>query len=191
MERARRLGVSLTRTRAHLAGAIALCCALVLPGTAARAQVSVTLDTLSGGSPLFAYSYSVTNLTAFDLAIISLDVPALPNALVNLAAPAGFGMDFDPGVGLLSFFEDADPATPQTFASGTTISGFTFQSPFAPGASSFMALDVMGNDSTGTTLAPSVTAQATVPEPGTLLLGLAALPGLLLPLRRRRSPSSQ
>lgn len=153
-------------------------CALAAPGTV-RAQVSVT-PTVTGNFPLFTYSYSVVNLTPLDLAIISVDMLANPLAVQNPVAPPGFLISFDPGFGTLFFLEDADPLTLPTFAPGSTVSGFTFQSPFGPTAGSFNALDINGNSFTGQTLAA-----ATVPEPGTLLLGLA--PGLLLMIRRRRS----
>jgi len=174
------------RLRARLFGlAGALLAALVLPATAVRAQVSINaVVTPSGG--LFNYSYSVTNNLPMDpadptvnrLAIISFAVPARADAVLNKMAPTGFLIDFDPGVGLVSFAEDADSATPQTFAPGLTVAGFTFQSPFGPLVTQFEAISPDG------TFRGNVVSPLNVPEPGTLLIGLAALPGLALPLRR-------
>jgi hypothetical protein len=169
------------RRSPHLLALAGALCVLVLFGVAARAQVSVS-PTLGFDGTLYSYSYSVANPTALDLALVSVGVLSQPNAVLNPTAPAGFLISFDPGVGLVSFLEDLDPATPQTFAAGTTVSGFTFQSPFSPSLSRFEALDLAGNTFTGPTLGPNA-----IPEPSTLLLGLAVLPGLFfLPRRLRR-----
>lgn len=162
----------------------AMLCSAVLPAvpTATRAQVSVT-PTVVAGVALFDYDYSVANLTAFDLAIVTIDVLSRPDAILNATAPAGFLISFDPGVGQLSFLEDADPFTPETFAAGTTVSGFSFQSPFGPSPTSFTALDATGGSSIGATLAPSA-----VPEPDTLALSLSgALLGLAIARSRLRN----
>jgi hypothetical protein len=120
------------------------------------------------------------------LALVDLSVPALEGAvLLNPATfPTGFQIVFDPGLGLVSFLEDLeDPLapTPQSFAPQTTVGGFTFNSPFGPQGTSFMATVLPnGNTISGTTLGPSV-----IPEPGTLtLLGIALSPGLLAVRRR-------
>jgi hypothetical protein len=163
-----------------LAGA--LCAALILPAGTARAQevlVSPTVSPLSGG--LFRYKYSVTNNTSLPLSVVTINVFSLPDAVQNATAPTGFSIFFDPGLGLLDFVEDTE-----NFAVGTTISGFEFDSAFAPNPSSFeaVALDANENPVTfvGSTLAPTA-----IPEPGTLVLGLGLVPGLLLAYRRRRS----
>lgn len=163
-----------------LAGAL---CVLVLSGATARAQVSLTPIVAFDGT-LYNYNYSVGNLGSLDLAIISFDVLPQPNAVLNPAAPTGFLINFDPGVGQVSFFEDTDPVTPQTFGPGSTVSGFIFQSSIAPGSSSFTALDVNGNAFMGTTLAP-------IPEPSTLLLSVIAAASLLFVrmAHRKRQPS--
>jgi hypothetical protein len=170
-----------------LAGALS---ALVAASTGtARANVTVNgMVTFNSTLALYTYSYSVTNNLADPLALVNIAVLPDPTAVLNPMAPTGFLTIFDPGpfdgVGLVSFLEDADPETPQSFAPGTTVSGFSFQSRFGPNPTPYThvnansGVEVVG----GTTVGPA----AVIPEPGTLLLGLSAAPGLLLlPLRRR------
>jgi hypothetical protein len=83
---------------------------VLLPGIA-RAQVTVTPTVLFDGT-LYHYDYTVTNLTSFDLAIVDVHVAAQADAVQNPTAPPGFITVFDPGVGIVSFLEDFDPATP-------------------------------------------------------------------------------
>ena len=156
---------------------------LICAAVHAHAQVVVpSTVNFNSGTGLYNYAYSVTNNgPAFDLAILNVPVAPASN-LLSLLAPTGFGISFDPGVGIVSFFEDSDPGTTQTFLPGSTNGLFTFSSAFAPGAVTFDALDANGDTYTGTTQAP-ITA---VPEPGTfLLLGL----GVLATSFRRRSVS--
>ena len=176
-----------------LAGALSA----LVAASAGTARANVTVNgmvTFNSTLALYTYSYSVTNNLADPLALVNIAVLPDPTAVLNPMAPTGFLTIFDPGpfdgVGLVSFLEDADPETPQSFAPGTTVSGFSFQSRFGPNPSPYTYVnantgaEVLG----GTTLAPAV-----IPEPGTLLLGLSAAPGLLLlPLRRRcrRRPSA-
>ncbi len=155
--------------------------ALLLAGTA-RAQVLVTPTVTTNGS-LFNYSYSVTNLTATDLLVVNLNgLPQVDGAITNLTAPTGFIFaPYDPGVGIASFL-----ANDVNFTPGDTIGGFSFTSAFAPSTVSFDTLDLNGDATTGTTLAPTA---APVPEASTLV-SLGA--GLLLltaftAVRRRRT----
>lgn len=166
-----------TPQQGRIAGISALLC---LTGIA-HAQVSIN-PSVSFSNGLYNYSYSVTNSTMDTLAITTFDVRALPNAVMTPTAPMGFDISFDSGLGLVSFFEDTDPNTPDTFAPGSTISGFMFSSPFQPTVSNFEALDVMGQSFLGTTLAP-----ANVPEPGTLALGATLAFGAVGLLRTRRA----
>lgn len=150
--------------------------------TMSFAQVSVTPTiTFSMTTGLFTYSYSVTNGSTNTLAIISFGAqPTGTITVQNLSAPTGFLATYDSGNGFISFLEDNNPGTPQTFAPGSTIAPFVFNSPFAPGNTTFQALDVNGNTFTGITQAP-------IPEPGTLALCALALPFGFYLHRRRKS----
>ncbi len=132
---------------AVLAGSILSC--------AAQAQVDLNANIdFNTGTGINTYSYSVLNKgTTFDLAIVNLNVATTSN-LMNLAAPTGFEILFDPGVGIVSFFEDANGATPQTFAPGSTVGLFTFTSTLPPVPVAFDALDTNASTFTGNTLAP-------------------------------------
>ena len=188
------------------AAASALLLMLLLTPIAARAQVSLTSNvTFNAGLSLFTYTYSVTNnlpvlppdpldpLTVPNtLALVDLSVPALEGAvLLNPATfPTGFQIVFDSGLGLVSFLEDLEndlAPTPQSFAPQTTVGGFTFNSPFGPGNTSFTATVLpAGNTISGSTQGPG----GVIPEPGTLtLLGIALSPGLFAARRRFRSRS--
>ncbi len=173
------------RIAAPLAAAGALG-ALLLAGTA-RAQVLVTPTITSTGS-LFNYSYSVTNLTATDLVVVNLNgLPQVSGAITNLTAPTGFQFQpYDSGVGIASFLADS-----ATFAPGSVIGGFSFTSAFAPSTVTFDTLDLDGNATTGTTLAP-VASAAPVPEAGTLVslgAGLLLLTAFTAVRRRRMVPA--
>jgi hypothetical protein len=142
-------------------------------------QPTITFNTTTG---LFTYSYSVANNTSNTLAIISFGTsPAGPTTVQNLTSPMGFSASYDTGNGFVSFFEDSSSGTPQTFAPGSTTSAFVFTSAFAPGTTTFQALDITGNTFTGVTQAP-------IPEPGVVsLLALAVPAGAFLVYRRRKA----
>lgn len=154
--------------------------ALALTSRSAHAQVSIT-PTVVFDNGLYTYNYSVTNNTLETLAITTFEVRPLVDAVMMPTAPAGFDISFDSGLGLVSFFEDTDPATLDTFAPGSTVSGFMFTSPFQPTVSNFEALDINGMSFFGQTLAP-----ANVPEPGTLALGATLALGVTGLIRTRR-----
>ena len=167
----------------HASTLLLLTCAAIHLESSAHAQVAVpSIVNFDAGTGLFNYSYSVTNNgPAFDVAI--LNVPVAHNSnLLSLLAPTGFGISFDPGVDIVSFFEDSDPGTTQTFSPGSTNGLFRFSTTFAPGTVTFDALDAGGNTYTGTTQAPTTA----VPEPSAILL--AGL-GVLATSFRRRSVS--
>ncbi len=174
-------------TKTQSATLVALLLATLGLGGVARAQQVTVTGTVSlfNAATGYTYNYSITNGAPMDLAEIT--VPANPqSSLLNLTAPTGFLITFDSGNGLFSFLEDNNQNTPQTFASGTTVTGFSFTSFYAPGAATFDALDAGANDYMGTTLAPTV-----VPEPTTTLLslaGLALVGGIVV--RRRLSTQS-
>lgn len=148
-----------------------------LSGSICHAAVSV-VPTVAFAGGVYTYSYTVNNTgTPYDLAII--DVPIGSSVVVTGAtAPTGFVITSDgPPINLVSFLEDNDFSTPQTFAPGSSVKFFTYQSTSGPGTVIFSALDANGDNYTGTTL-------SAVPEPsGLLLLGFSALP--LLAARRR------
>ncbi|MBC7806429.1 MAG: hypothetical protein H7145_09785 [Akkermansiaceae bacterium] len=148
-------------------------------------QLSVT-PTVTTIGPLFRYDYSIVNAGTIDISLVSIAVQGLSLAdIQNVSAPAGFSADFDDALGFVNFSEST-----QGFTAGSTLSGFAFESTFAPTTSSFEAFSVdadTGNVTTitGSTLAPGA---ATVPEAGSLFLGLTALLPVALGLivRRRR-----
>ena len=117
-----------------------------------RAQAQLDLNTnidFNAGTGIYTYSYGVLNKgPTFDLAIVNLNIATTSN-LMNHSAPTGFGISYDSGLGIVSFYEDADPATPQTFAPGSTTAPFTFTSAFGPVPIGFDALDAGGNAFTG------------------------------------------
>ena len=141
--------------------AFALACAGSILGSAACAQVDLnTHIDFNPGTGIYTYSYGVLNKgPVFDLAIVNLNVATNSN-LMNLSAPPGFSSIFDPGVGIASFFEDADPGTPQTFAPNSTTAPFTFTSDLAPVPIGFDALDAGGNPFTGFALSAAPGASA-------------------------------
>jgi len=173
----------------RLTGPLALAGALaaLLCASAAQAEVIITPTVTSSGT-LFNYSYSVTNNTDIELAVINLAVPTQPDGLTNLIAPEGFQIAYTPNEGFVSFLEGNDSATLKPFASGSTISGFSFSSLFAPGSTAFDTLDIAGNTTSGTTRGP--VGAGAVPEPGTLAsfgVGGALLAAAVLRRRRTRT----
>lgn len=177
LPRPRRLAAPLA-----LAGAFGI----LLSAGSARAQLQVVVaPTVTQTGALFNYSYSITNFTSVDLAIVNISgLPPESDTATSLTAPTGFQTTFDSGNGIMSFSPVAstDPNAP-TFGAGTTVSGFSFSSVFSPSAVSFDTLDANGASSTGTTLGP---AGAPVPEASTLVslgLGLSVL--TLIAVRRR------
>ncbi len=167
----------------RLAGPLALAGALgiLLSAGAARAQVFVSSAATFTGSA-YHYSYTVTNTSADDLFVINLNgLPLVPGALSNFSAPAGYEIQspYDSSVGIESFLAD------DSFAPGSVISGFSFDSTYAPSA---VVFDTVGSGTTiytGTTLGP---AGAPVPEASTLIslgIGLSVL--AVVAVRRRRT----
>ncbi len=180
----------------RLAGPLALAGALgaLFSAGAARAQVTVVPTVTSTGA-LFTYSYSVTNSSATDLAIVNIDnLPQVSSAVTNLVAPAGFQITFDPGngsmpgFGIVSFLPVLGSA--QGFTAGSTISGFSFNSAFTPGTVPFDTLDNNGTPFNGTTRGPSA-GPAPVPEVSALVsLGTGLLMLTFCAARRRRAACS-
>ena len=127
----------------------ALACLGSILGCQAHAQLDLNSNIdFNAGTGIYTYSYGVLNKGPADLAIVNLNIATTSN-LMNHSAPTGFGITYDPGVGIVSFYEDADLATAQTFAPGSTTAPFTFTSTLAPVPIGFDALDADGNAFTG------------------------------------------
>jgi hypothetical protein len=142
------------------------------------ALITVTPTVTPEGS-LYEYDYSVINNSGDDLPV--LDITVAPGTVIlDLTAAPGFDDAYDPVLGLVSFLENTSVFGP------TAISGFIFESPLAPGATTFNAtlLDANFNVSTlgGPTVGP--VAATTTPEPGYFPLLAFGVP-LFLFLRRR------
>lgn len=135
---------------------------------------SVAFD---AGTTLYNYTYAVTNTEPDDLVLIAIQTSPAAN-ITALSPPEGFSLTFDPSAGVISFFEDNDIFTNQTFASGSTVAPFTFSSPSAPANFTYSAYDVSGNEFTGQTIAP-------IPEPTSIILAGLGLATAFL--RRRRN----
>lgn len=179
------------RHSARLLGLAGALCALFSPGLA-RAQVTIT-STVTSSGPLFTYNYGVTNNAAADptglsdLAIVTFTGAVNGSSILNETAPTGFFITVgrvpgSPDDGLVSF----GPILGMSgFTPGTTVSGFSFQSLFGPGTTTFNALDAIGNTFSGPVRA--ALGPAVVPEPGTwLALGMGAMGIGLLAVRRKR-----
>jgi len=147
----------------------AFVCALVIP-TLVQAGPVLVEPMVSTSNGLVHYNYSITNNSPLDLSVVTISVINSPDAIQNLVAPTGFNANFDAGLGLLDFLENT-----QSFTTGTTVSGFQFDSPFGPNASSFtaLALDATSGliEFSGSTSAPAASA---VPEPSTFILMLTS-----------------
>ena len=144
-------------------------CALALPHSA-HAQVTVS-ETLTSAGSLFQYNYVIANNTPDDIFILTLgNLPTGPNAVQNLAFPAGFQATYDPGLNLVSFLPDL--GSNSVFGAGTTLGGFSFQSPYLPVGTTFDTLS----------LTSEITGNVT-PEPGAFPL-LCGLLGAGLAFRR-------
>ena len=139
--------------------------------TAISCQAAVTVIssfTLDTNTNLYTYSYSVENTGPQDLALFSLPSSVQSNVF-GVFSPMGFTQTYDPVFGFISFFEDSDLFTDQSFAVGTITSPFQFTSALAPSSVTYTAYDVAGDEFTGAAIAP-------VPEPSALLLaGLTIL----------------
>ncbi len=157
---------------------------LLLTSTLASAASITVAPTVTPASGLYQYAYSITNSTPDDAFLIDIQVPKDPSAVSNLAAPAGFKAAFDSGLGLVSFLEDT------SFFGATPTSGFSFNSPDAPGSAGFQATLVAAASGSlytisGSTVAPAPL--ASVPEPEyPMLLGTGLMVFAVIGRRIRR-----
>lgn len=151
-------------------------------GNQAGAAVTITESvTFNPGTNLFLYSYSVMNTgTGEDIALVTIPVDPASN-IMGISAPGGFELTFDPSQGWVNFNEDSSIITEQTFAAGSTVTPFEFNSTFGPVTVTYSAFDAAGTEFTGTTRTPS-----SVPEPSAALLcGLVVGMPVLFSRRRR------
>jgi hypothetical protein len=150
----------------------------------------IVTPTVTPIGSLLHYDYTITNdppTPGEDVILVDINVLPMDATLTNFFAPLGFQTVYDAGLGKVSFLPDI--GSPDTFAVGTTRSGFGFDSPRTPAPSTFDALTVLGNPVSGPTQAP-VGAIAAIPEPGTitlLLVGLGALATIKAVQKRKRS----
>ena len=144
------------------------------------ATITVTPTVTPSGS-LFHYAYSISNSSPDDAFVVDIPVPAAPSAVLDLSAPIGFTTSFDSGLGLVSFLEDTSK-----FGS-TPVSGFSFDSPDAPGSVSFTATLVNASGSLFTLSGPTL---APVPEPASWPAVLLLVPAVAW-LRQQRSGRSR
>ena len=86
---------------------------------------------------------------------------------------------YDTNLGIVTFLSDSE-----VFGAGTTQSGFTFDSPYAPADTMFDALSLNGTPFAGITQGPIQ--GAAVPEPGSLALFTGLSVTCLLALRRQK-----
>jgi hypothetical protein len=155
--------------------------ALALSAPAQAAAIISGNATFNSATSDYTYTYSVMNSgTTDDLVLISIPVFS-PLGVTNINAPMGFSLTYDMSQGWVNFIEDGSILTPETFAPGSTVGLFSFNSATAPGSAAFMAFDASGNEFSGLTAAP-------VPEASASLLALLA--GFTAALRRRRPLSA-
>jgi hypothetical protein len=130
--------------------------------------VNSTVADLGGGK--FHWDFSITNPGPVDIALVSLITAPIGDPFIgsSLSAPPDFLALYDDLLGIVDFVEGATVG----FAAGTTAEFFGFDSAAGPGAgffNTFTALDVFGNELTGS---------VRIPEP--VGLSLLALGGLLV-----------
>lgn len=153
---------------------------LLVAGPAQAAPIVAATVTPAG--ELFHYDYSIT-FDPLDDEIVLLDLNVLPSDLnlnATVAAPAGYSASYDMVLGILHLSPDF------FFPLAGTLSGFVFESAYAPAQTTFSALTINGATLTGSTSGPLGPA-TTVPEPGT---GVLLTIGLLA-IRRRGSRTTR
>jgi len=167
-------------------GALAFSMFAAAAANAATVDVTVDVTPISGG--LFQYDYTIADGTG---ELFDLDIAVTPGTeITGLTAPGGdsptsaFNTAYDSVLGLVSFIQNLGTFT------ATPESGFIFDSPTAPGATTFtanLATDTGIGIQTGGTQGP---VEAATPEPSTLALCAAAAAALVFS-RKRLSFSKQ
>ena len=177
------LSVCCYAARAFRSVAILLSAAVL--SHAAMVTVTPTVTNIGGG--MYNYSYSISYTGVDDAFLIDIGAPAVAGAVTNIMTPSGFTSQFDSGLGLVSFLENTS-----SFVS-TATSGFSFNSPDAPGADAFTATILslsLGSTytMTGATTGPGL-GSTLAPEPSFLYL-LAVLAPASWYLKRRKLGSA-
>lgn len=152
-------------------------------GVMQAALITVTPTVTPEGS-LYEYDYSIINNSGDDMPV--LDIAVAPGTVIlDLTAAPGFEDAYDPVLGLVSFLENTSVFVP------TAISGFIFESPLAPGATTFDATLLDANFNVSTVGGPTVgPVAASTPEPGYFPLLAVGVPVFLF-LKRRSGKSIQ
>ncbi len=152
-----------------------------LASTSAHALLIVEA-TVTPATDRFHFDLVIDNTSGDDFSLITLANAPIDDALLaaSITGPAGFGVNYDPALGLIDLLEGATP-----FLSNSRTSGFSFDSATPPSAgffSSFHAITTLGDIVTGDVRV--VREPVLVPTADTAaLLGIAGL----LALRRRRT----
>jgi hypothetical protein len=134
--------------------------ALFLAVSALACASSISVEaTVTPGSGVFHYEYSMANTTADDVLLIDIPVPADPLAVRSLTAPSGFLAAFDSGLGLVSFLDDT------ALFGATAQAGSSYDSLYVPGPVTFQGTAVTADEILHTLKGATV---APVSEPGYL-----------------------
>jgi hypothetical protein len=146
----------------------------------AELEVEATVLPLPGR---FHYEFSITNSSATDVILVSIVDAPLADPLIDstLMGPAGFLTSYDANLGFVDFLEDV-----QLFASGTTTSGFSFESLAGPQSAalhSFEAFDANLELITG------MVQTTVVPEPSNMAAWTVPVMLCLIRRRTRRRPA--
>lgn len=150
----------------------ALAVVLSVLGSAPVQATPVVVATVTPVGALFHYDYEITfDPLDEEVAILTINVLAGDAVLdATLVAPASTLASYDIGLGFLDLLP--------ILSFPLSISGLEFDSPHAPGATTFDALTIFGNTLSGDTTGPVGADATAVPEPATCVLvaiGLGAL----------------
>jgi hypothetical protein len=152
--------------------------AALLTGAALEAAVVMSPVVTSAGNT-YHYDYSVSNTEELPIVGIQLILSVEPSAV---SGPAGWISNHTPfdNVFLVQWFFDPTADSPAYIQPGSSITGFLLVAATAPTQLLLTAFNSDLQSITGSTMGPGM-----VPEPGTLLGGLAA--GVMLLVRHMRN----